>query len=35
MYVDLENVWIDYLLIAISELIFSKSWNLILIKMSI
>lgn len=34
MYVDLENVWIDYLLIAISELIFSK-WNLILIKMSI
>lgn len=32
MYVDLENVWIDYLLI---ELIFSISWNLILIKMSI
>lgn len=35
MCVDLENVWIDYLLIAISELIFSISWNLILIKMNI
>lgn len=32
MCIDLENVWIDYLLI---ELIFSISWNLILIKMNI